>query len=73
MIAQIEAVVKADKQRDLALYKREILEYLESAITANYAYAWGRSHRAVAADTHVAEAAAIVSDKDRIASLLGGE
>lgn len=70
MIAEIEAVVKADKSRDLALYKDEILEYLESAITADYAYAWGRSHRAVASDPHIAEAAAIAGDRDKMASLL---
>ena len=73
MIAEIEAVVKADKKRDLALYKKEILEYLESAITANYAYAWGRSMRAVANDPHVAEAAALVADRERIESLLGAD
>ncbi|MDE6482328.1 MAG: S41 family peptidase [Rikenellaceae bacterium] len=70
MIEQIEAVVKADKKRDLALYKEEILEYLESAITADYAYAWGRSQRAVANDPHIDEAAALAGDRQKLDSLL---
>ncbi len=70
LTAQMEALVKADKQRDLAIYKEEILEYLESAITADYAYAWGRSMRAVANDPHIREAATLVADRDKVASLL---
>ncbi|MDE7356623.1 MAG: S41 family peptidase [Rikenellaceae bacterium] len=57
LIEQMEELVRTDKKRDLELYKDEIVEYIESAITANYAYAWGRAQRAVAQDTSITDAA----------------
>lgn len=73
IIKELEAVVRTDKERDLKLYKKDIKEFLESAITANYAYAWGRALRAVSADKDIKAAAAIAADKQQIKKILSPE
>ncbi len=70
LLDQIEEIVKINKKRDLDLYKDDIKEFLESAITANYSYGWGRSKRAVFSDPDVKTAMELLTDKGKMKELL---
>lgn len=73
LLDQIEEIVKIDKKRDLDLYKDDIKEFLESAITANYSYGWGRSKRAVFSDPDVKTAMELLTDKGKMKELLSAK
>lgn len=70
LLDQIEEIVKINKKRDLDLYKDDIKEFLESAITANYSYGWGRSKRAVFSDPDVKTAMELLTDKGKMKEIL---
>lgn len=70
LLDQIEEIVKINKKRDLDLYKNDIKEFLESAITANYSYGWGRSKRAVFSDPDVKTAMELLTDKGKMKEIL---
>lgn len=73
LLDQIEEIVKINKKRDLDLYKDDIKEFLESAITANYSYGWGRSKRAVFSDPDVKTAMELLTDKGKMDELLSAK
>ena len=73
LLDQIEEIVKINKKRDLALYKDDIKEFLESAITANYSYGWGRSKRAVFSAPDVKIAMELLTDKGKMDELLSAK
>lgn len=73
LLDQIEEIVKINKKRDLDLYKDDIKEFLESAITANYSYGWGRSKRAVFSDPDVKTAMELLTDKGKMKELLSAK
>lgn len=73
LLDQIEEIVKINKKRDLDLYKDDIKEFLESAITANYSYGWGRSKRAVFSDPDVKTAMELLADKGKMDELLSAK
>lgn len=73
LLDQIEEIVKINKKRDLDLYKDDIKEFLESAITANYSYGWGRSKRAVFSDPDVKTAMELLTDKGKMKELFSAK
>lgn len=73
LLDQIEEIVKINKKRDLDLYKDDIKKFLESAITANYSYGWGRSKRAVFSDPDVKTAMELLTDKCKMKELLSAK